>query len=103
MKGHLTFVVMLGATGCSQPVEQGSTSKAVSAIMAEALKACEGKSAALNEEPSKPETYTRSEHDQCMAALANKTKPANAEICKAANGDLVNEGKPTAECLLVIA
>ena len=103
MKSELGLMAILGVTGCSQPVSQQDTDKPVSAIVKEALEVCEGKSRTLDENPKRPETYTRSDFDQCMAAQANKSKPANAEICAAANGDMGNEGTNAAECLLIIA
>ena len=42
-------------------------------------------------------TWTRSDHHQCLAAEANKFRPANQAICDAAKGDM-HEGR----CILLI-
>ena len=59
---------------------------------------CAGLSKRLAEDEDRPETWTRSDYDQCMAKEANKTRPADEQLCNAASGSVQDDGR----CVLVI-
>lgn len=59
---------------------------------------CADKSKRLDEDADRPETWTRSDYDQCMVKEANKTQPADESLCRAGSGEMLQDGR----CVLVI-
>lgn len=79
-------IVLLGACSDERAISGDQTASPLEA----AKRICSGKSKGAS-------TWERSDHDQCLAAEANKVIPVDESICRTAKGDMI-KGK----CALLI-
>jgi hypothetical protein len=99
----LAGTVLIAACGDGQ--SRARDGKGATGAIAAAIQACSGKSKAQRGTAADPKTWARSDYDSCMAGEANKTRPANREICGEAHGVIVaqeNASPGTAQCILEI-
>ena len=92
-------------TGCTDDQPTAVNRTTASGPVAAAIAACSDKSRRNPGNPDRPETWGRSDYDICMADQANKTRPANADICREAQGMLMSsDASPelSGKCILVI-
>jgi len=99
----LAATTLISACADGQPRTRDG--KLAKGALASAINACSKRSKAERGDPAKPETWGRSEYDSCMAGQANKTQPANEEICREARGLTPvhnNAARQVAQCILEI-
>ena len=82
-------IIGVALSSCADSQPKTRDGKIASGPLAAAINECVSKSKAQPGDASRPETWGRSDYDTCMAEEANKSRPANAKICREAKGLLI--------------